>query len=122
MAAQYTNPHNFGSSRLSNMITSQAVNGATNGRRDSVALDDSASNEVSVEQLRRAVVDELSALRCEVDVLKKGGWKVAIGPFMQTSEQDEFDLHKAKVVVEERIRAKIEKSVPELLKVDRASS
>jgi hypothetical protein len=60
-----------------------------------------------VSQLRRAVVDEIHALRCDVDVLRKGGWKVAIGPFKQEVEQSVEDREGFREDIDKRVGDKL---------------
>jgi hypothetical protein len=59
-----------------------------------------------VDQLRRAMIDELCALHCDVDILKRGGWKLALGPFVQQTPLTEADRKHFHETIAERIQGK----------------
>jgi hypothetical protein len=60
-----------------------------------------------VDRLRRAIIDKLCALRCEVDILRKGGWKVAIGPFLAQATITDSDRERFHETITERVQGKV---------------
>jgi hypothetical protein len=62
-----------------------------------------------VDRLRRAIIDKLCALRCEVDILRKGGWKVAIGPFLAQATITDSDRERFHETITERVQGKVTK-------------
>lgn len=73
-------------------------------RRDSHGSSEPVTEDQIVQLLREIMVDELSAVRCEIDELRKGGWKVAVGPFVQVLDPVTQNDH-------ERIRQEITKRI-----------
>lgn len=80
----------------------------TNGHSVADSEDEPLTIDDMVHQLRRALTDELCALRCDVDTLKKGGWVVNVGPFKpnmrDTNDDERQAAHKA---ITTRIESKI---------------
>ncbi|KIW05806.1 hypothetical protein, variant 3 [Verruconis gallopava] len=70
-------------------------------------LSNHLSSDDIIERLRCAMIDELSELRCELDALKKGGWKIAIGPFVQTKLSTDADRERIHHCIDERTNHKI---------------
>ncbi len=60
-----------------------------------------------VDKLRHAIIDELCALHCEVDILKNEGWKFAICPFLAQTTITDSDREQSHETITEHVQSKV---------------
>jgi hypothetical protein len=89
-------------------------------RRDSGIVEEPMTRDQVVELLQyagtQAVIEELTTMRTEIEEIKRGGWRVAVGPFQQVMDpttQDEYERIRQEIAT--RLEGKAEEAVRALL-------
>jgi hypothetical protein len=99
-----SNPYD--SQAESTMNETKVMNGSSVATSNGHVEDGAVTVDAVVDQLRRAMIDELCALHCDVDILKRGGWKLALGPFVQQTPVTEADRQQFYETIAERVQGK----------------